>query len=143
MKEKGWKPLPFQLKVLFVISGLGTLLSLLTVETIMETGLSFLGFLFKGTGALIPLTISAIISIIFLYGLWIRTKWAWKFGIGYYIYGIVNSILSLFTLSGRPLLQGTLTIQSMYLTAAIGLFFGVLLYGLFIFVLYRNRKYFN
>ena len=96
--ERGWKPIPLSLKILFVVFVLWSIGSLFALPTRYESGLPFLGvFVYGIVASLIVLLLDVVAPITFLFALWNRKSWAASFAFSYIAVFILNSIVALFT----------------------------------------------
>ena len=96
--EKGWKPIPAALKILFVVFILWSVGSVMNLPNLFETGLPLLGvFVYGITAALIVLLLDIIGPMTFLFALWNRKSWAAKWAFSYIGIFILNSAIALFT----------------------------------------------
>ncbi len=97
-KEKGWKPIPLPLKIIFVVFIFWTAGSMMNLPNLFENGLPLFGvFVYGITAAFIVLLLDIIGPMIFLFALWNRKSWAeiWAFSyIGIFIF---NGVVALFT----------------------------------------------
>lgn len=97
-KEKGWKPIPLPLKVLFVVFILWLAGSVMNLPNLFENGLPLFGnFVYGMTAALIVLLLDVIGPVTFLFALWNRKSWAAKWAFAYIGIFILNSSVALFT----------------------------------------------
>lgn len=97
-KEKGWKPIPLPLKILFVVFVLWSVGSVMNLPNLFENGLPLFGvFVYGITTALIVLLLDIIGPMTFLFALWNRKSWAAKWAFSYIGIFILNSAVSLFT----------------------------------------------
>ena len=96
--EKGWKPIPLSLKILFVVFVLWTIGSVLNISTRYESGLPFFGvFVYGISASLIVLLLDVVAPITFLFALWNRKSWAVSFALSYIVVFMLNTIVALFT----------------------------------------------
>ena len=96
--EKGWKPIPLSLKILFVVFVLWTIGSIFAVSTRYELGLPFFGVYVYGIAAgIIVLLLDVLAPITFLFALWNRKSWAASFALSYIVVFILNSAVAFFT----------------------------------------------
>ena len=150
-RKKAWKPLPIQLKVLFILIIMGVFSTLFSTGSITQIGYPLLGFYIYGIWGLILLTIiNGVGSIVLLYGLWNRLGWTWKYGAAYFAFFILNSLLSLISIPKRIELLSpqfsevaAMTTPAMYAGIAIGTIFAVVLYVIFLIIIYKNKAYFK
>ena len=97
VKEKGWKPIPLSLKILFVVFVLWTIGSVLGISTRYKSGLPFLGvFAYGIVASIIVLLLDVIAPITFIIGLWNRKSWAASFALSYIAFFILNSTIAFF-----------------------------------------------
>ena len=130
VKEKGWKPIPIALKVLFVVFVLWTIGSIFAIPTRYNLGLPFLGvFVYGILALLIVLILDIIAPITFLFALWNRKSWAALFALSYITFFIFNSIIAFFIFREQLGL-----IQILIPTIANLIFF---------IVIYKTRSYFK
>ena len=96
--ERGWKPIPLSLKILFVVFVLWSIGSLFALPTRYESGLPFLGvFVYGIVASLIVLLLDVVAPITFLFALWNRKSWAATFALSYITVFIFNSTVAFFT----------------------------------------------
>ena len=128
--EKGWKPIPLSLKILFVVFILWAIGSVLGISTRYESGLPFLGvFVYGIVASLIVLLLDVVAPITFLFALWDRKSWAASFALSYIAFFILNSTIAFFTFREQLGLM-----QILIPTIANIIFF---------IVIYRTRNYFK
>ncbi|MCP4980942.1 MAG: hypothetical protein GY935_10660 [Gammaproteobacteria bacterium] len=97
-KEKGWKPIPLPLKILFVVFILWLVGSVVNLPNLFENGLPLFGnFVYGMTAALVVLLLDIIGPVTFLYALWNRKSWTAKWAFAYIGIFILNSTVALFT----------------------------------------------
>ena len=97
-KEKGWKPIPLPLKVLFVVFILWLVGSAMNLPNLFENGLPLFGnFVYGMTAALIVLLLDIIGPVTFLFALWNRKSWAAIWAFAYIGIFILNNTVALFT----------------------------------------------
>ena len=98
-EEKGWKPIPLPLKILFVVFILWLVGSVMNLPNLFENGLPLFGnFVYGMTAALIVLLLDIIGPVTFLFALWNRKSWAAKWAFAYIGIFILNNTVALFTL---------------------------------------------
>ena len=96
-KEKGWKPIPLPLKILFVVFILWLVGSVMNLPNLFENGLPLFGsFVYGMTAALIVLLLDIIGPVTFLFALWNRKSWAAKWAFAYIGIFILNNTVALF-----------------------------------------------
>lgn len=97
-KEKGWKPIPLSLKILFVLFILWAIGSIFALPIRYEAGLPFFGvFVYGIVAGLIVLLLDILAPLTFVFGLWNRKPWAPTFALSYTAIFILNSAVALFT----------------------------------------------
>ena len=97
-KDKGWKPIPLPLKVLFVVFILWLAGSVMNLPNLYENGLPLFGnFVYGMTAALVVLLLDIIGPVTFLFALWNRKSWAAKWAFAYIGIFILNNTVALFT----------------------------------------------
>ena len=97
-REKGWKPIPLPLKILFVVFILWLVGSVMNLPNLFENGLPLFGkFVYGMTAALIVLLLDIIGPVTFLFALWNRKSWAPIWAFAYIGIFILNSTVALFT----------------------------------------------
>jgi len=145
---KGWKPLPLSLKIIVILLILGSIASVFSIDTISKTGYSLLGFLTYGLTAVIFLILLNILCpIILLIAFWNKYYWAWKFGIVYFGFILLNGLLSLIGVSKKielftsqiPIIFPS-RIRIIYISA---IFLGTLINTIFLIIIYKKRSYFE
>ena len=98
IKEKGWKPIPLPLKILFVVFILWLRGSVMNLPNLFERGLPLLGnFVYGIAAALVVLLLDILGPVIFLFALWNRRPWGVKWAFAYIGIFILNSTVALFT----------------------------------------------
>ena len=96
--EKGWKPIPLPLKILFVVFILWLVGSVMNLPNLFENGLPLFGnFVYGMTAVLIVLLLDIIGPVTFLFALWNRKSWAPIWAFAYIGVFILNSTVALFT----------------------------------------------
>jgi len=96
--EKGWKPIPLPLKILFVVFILWLVGSVMNLPNLFENGLPLFGkFVYGMTAALIVLLLDIIGPMTFMFALWNRKSWAPIWAFAYIGIFILNSTVALFT----------------------------------------------
>ena len=125
-KEKntngGRKPLPSLLKVLFVILVLGVLSSLASIRNAQYV---LFGFQFGGIPAMLAAVLLDIIgAMVLLFGLWKKPAWAWKYGLAYLGFLVINGAVSL----------AQFVMKAPSLSGQAGVVAGVLVFTIFVYV---------
>lgn len=99
-EQKGWKPIPLVLKILFVVFVLWIFGAVMNLSNLMESGLPLFGTFVTGvTAALIVLFLDVIGPLAFLFALWTRKSWGPKWAYFYIGLFILNSIVAFFTVA--------------------------------------------
>lgn len=97
-KEKGWKPIPLSLKILFVVFILWSVGSVLNAPNLYKSGLPLFGvFVYGVTASLVVLLLDIVGPMTFLYALWNRKSWAAVWALSYISVFILNSAVAFFT----------------------------------------------
>ena len=126
---KGWKPIPFALKILSIVLILWALMSLSVVFTMPDRKIAFFGFLLSGMSANIVVIILDLVSpLLFIYALWNKLKWGANFGMLYNGVFILNNIIALFIF--REVFGN-------------GIYFPLVVSLIFFYIIYRYRNYFS
>lgn len=148
--EKGWKPMPTSFKILFVLFLIGIVMSLFQFNQISNTGFSLLGIFLTGTLAGVVMLLFNLIGIIFLISLWNRNSWGWELGVGYLIFGIINSLLGLLNVSKVVAIliadmktQIPNMAQTMIISSSMSIIVSVVINIIFAVIIYRNKNYFK
>ena len=129
-KDKGWKPIPLSLKILFVVFILWSVGSVLNAPNLYKSGLPLFGvFVYGVTAILIALLLDIVGPMIFLYALWNRKSWAAIWALSYISAFILNSTVAFFTVREQLGL-----VQILIPTIASVIFF---------IVIYKKRSYFK
>ena len=101
-KEKGWKPIPLSLKIIFVVFILWSIGSILNLSNIYESGIPFLGvFVYGMVASFIAVLLDIVAPITFLFALWNRKSWAASFALSYIAFFIINGIVAFFTVRNQ------------------------------------------
>lgn len=100
--EKGWKPIPLLLKVVFVLFVLWAIGSLFAISTRYNEGLPLFGvFVYGIIASFIVVLLDLVAPVIFLFALWNRKSWAASFAFFYIGVFILNSIVAIFTVRNK------------------------------------------
>ena len=131
-KEKGWKPIPLSLKILFAVYIFWTLGSILNAPNLYVSGVPLLGMFVYGISAiLVALFFDIVGPMTFLYALWNRKSWAVVWAFTYIGIFIFNSIVALFTVTVRE----QLGLVPMLIPTIVSI--------IFLIVIYTKRSYFK
>lgn len=96
--EKGWKPIPLPLKILFVVFILWSVGAVVNLPNLYENGAPLIGnFVYGISAALMVLFFDLIGPLVFLFALWNRKSWAAEWAFAYIGLFILNSTVALFT----------------------------------------------
>lgn len=129
-KEKGWKPIPLSLKILFVVFILWSIGTILNITNIYESGIPFFGFFVYGfIASLIAIILDLVGPITFLFALWYRKSWATYWAFSYIGIFILNGVVAFFTIREQ---LGLVQILVPNIASVI-----------FFIVIYRKRGYFK
>lgn len=129
-KEKGWKPIPLSLKILFFVFIFWTVGSILNAPSLYKSGLPLFGvFVYGVTASFVVLLLDIVGPMTFLYALWNRKSWAVVWAFSYISIFILNSIVAFFTVREQLGL-----VQILIPTIASIIFF---------IVIYNKRSYFK
>ena len=128
--EKGWKPIPLSLKILFVLFVLWVFGSVMAISERYDSGLPFFGmYLYGNAAAIIVLFLDVISPLTFLFALWNRKPWGPLVAFSYIGIFVLNGIVAFFTVReqlGIP--------QILIPTLVSTVFFAVI---------YRSKSYFK
>ena len=128
--EKGWKPIPLSLKIIFVLFVLWSIGSVFAIPTRYELGLPFLGvFVYGLFASLIVLLLDVVAPTTFLFALWNRKSWAASFALSYIAVFIFNSVVAIFTVRAQ--------------LGLIPILIPLVANVIFLIVIYRTRSYFK
>ncbi|GEM_PF-2622486 len=142
--KKGWEPLPLSLKILYLITALGTILSLFTIGNITKQGIYIIGYYTTGSYALVYGLITVFCGGLLLFTFWNRRKWAWKYGIIYLAFNILNYFLSCENLIEKIVPStGLLTQSSLRSSLQLAVWIVIAINVLFIYYLCTRREYFE
>lgn len=176
MKQStGWKPLPILLKALFVILILQVIFSLFNLVKIPQFGYNpipqisyhLLGFKIYGIFGLTAVILLDVIGkSTLLVAVWRRFTWAWKYGVAYFVFLIVNNAFLILPSKELPVLRQLLELpEQVKLNTGQGILAEVVaisvvvviivviilvatarafgLDAVLLFIIYRKRKYFE
>ncbi len=128
--EKGWKPIPLSLKILFIVFIFWSVMTLVTIKFAFNVGYPILGIMFDGVlGLIIAFLLVFLAPLIFVYALWNRYKWGPKFAMTYIGFFIINNAVALASL------QEKLGLPQILLPLIANVIFFILIY--------RRRDYFK
>ena len=117
--EKGWKPIPLPLKILFVVFILWFVGALMNLPNLLENGLPlFGGFVYGSTAFLVVMMLDIVGPLTFLFALWNRKSWGAKWAFAYIGFFILNSVIAFFTVReqlGVPQIVGPTITSSVFL----------------------------
>jgi len=128
--QKGWKPIPLSLKILFVVFILWSIGSILNLPNIYRSGLPLFGITVSGIfAALVVLLLDIIGPMTFIYALWNRKSWGIMWAFSYIGFFILNSIVASFTVREQ------LGLPQIIIPAIVSV--------IFLAVIYTKRSYFE
>lgn len=157
MNEAGWKPMPVLLKIIWVLTLLGALLTLLVIFSVYNSGLEIFGVQVYGMTAVnIEFFLDIVFPVILLVAMIKRSWWAWILGLIYYAFCTVNHVFGLvdfrqkldMTLSEMqhlPQIQGMSDddiYRLIYWSAFAGVLFNLVFNAAVAVIFFIKRKYF-
>ncbi|WP_372798572.1 hypothetical protein, partial [Litorivivens sp.] len=96
--EKGWKPIPLPLKILFVALVLWLVGYVINLPNLYENGMPLFGtFVYGMSATFLPLLLDSIGPVVFLFTLWSRKSWAVNWAFAYNGIFILNDLVAFFT----------------------------------------------
>ncbi|TFB10165.1 hypothetical protein E3V55_06455 [Candidatus Marinimicrobia bacterium MT.SAG.3] len=126
--EKGWKPIPLSLKILFVVFVLWAIGSVFAISERSESGLPFFGmYLYGSYASLIVLLLDVMAPLTFLFALWNRKSWGVSFALTYIAVFILNGVVAYFTVREQ------LGIPQILIPSIVNV--------IFLLVIYKTRSY--
>ena len=150
-KEKGFRPMPLAIKIIFAFTIFGLVTSAIMIPFFPSTGANVLGFAVTGWPAALVALLTVIIMAVLVAGFWERHDWTWKLYIAFGVYGMVSSLLYL--VIGLPkTIQTTLArmpstlpgMENMLVVSSVmGILIGVIINIIFIYFVYKHRNYFE
>jgi hypothetical protein len=94
--EKGWKPMPVILKIVWIILIVNAFFSLLALGGIYSNGFDFMGFPLYGLYAINVLFLTKIVlPVVIIVGMHQRYRWVWIVAAGYYLMFAINGFASI------------------------------------------------
>lgn len=140
-QKTGWEPLPLELKIIFAFATLGLAITFFYIETIFNTGINIFGLnLFGINAALVTVVLGWMGLGLLLYGIWYRENWTWQYGMGYFgLIIVLNRILAMPSAAAQTEAVGVATANFAYT----GWVIGILVNAALIYLLYKNKDYFN
>ncbi len=97
-RERGWKPIPLPLKILFIVFVLWMVGAVMNLPNLYQNGMPVFGtFVFGMNAALLPLLLDIIGPVTFLFALWTRRSWATYWAFVYNGIFLLNNTVALFT----------------------------------------------
>lgn len=160
-RKSGFGPLPVSLKIIFILTILGLLLSLLSLVNFSQmppSGVVF-GMWFSQDVVILNLLIfSLALPALFAFGIFKRKEWAWKLGLLLYAIGIISSVLAFpmaeqvlrvsleQAAASNPQLTPAVIEQAMGLQLVItqaAMIAGIILTLVFAFFVWKHRNYFE
>jgi signal transduction histidine kinase len=126
------KTMPLPLEILYAIYFLAFIWSLLMIalhpQDFILGGVVFMGYVFAGLPFIAITIFNGILMVVFLYGLWHRYSWAWKYGLAYQMYRTIILLPNVFSS------DAILSISALIV---------IVVNGIFAYFIYNNKKYFN
>jgi hypothetical protein len=96
MINKGWKPMPVILKIIWIILIVQTFFSVLTIASVYGNGFDFMGNSFSDKWALnVFFIIKLAFPIVLILGMHQRYNWIWVFAIAYFLILVVDGFANL------------------------------------------------
>ena len=96
--EKGWKPIPLPLKILFIVLVLWLVGSVMSLPNLYENGMPLFGtFVYGLSATILPLLLDFIGPVVFLFALWSRKSWAANWALAYNGIFILNNLVAFIT----------------------------------------------
>jgi hypothetical protein len=96
MIEKGWKPMPVILKIIWIILIVNTFFALLALGGIYSNGFDFMGFPLYGLYAInVFFLIRIVLPVVIIVGMHQRYGWIWILAAVYYLLFAINSATSI------------------------------------------------
>jgi hypothetical protein len=94
--EKGWKPMPVILKIIWIILIVNTFFALLSIGGIYNVGFDFMGFSLYGMYAInVFFLTKLVLAILIIVGMHQRYGWIWMVAVGYYLLFAINGFTSI------------------------------------------------
>jgi hypothetical protein len=96
MMDKGWKPMPVILKIIWILLIVEAFFAILTIASVYGNGFDFMGFSMYGMLALDIFFVAKIaLPIVLIIGMHQRCGWIWIVALGYYLLFAVNGFVSI------------------------------------------------
>ena len=96
MINKGWKPMPVILKIIWIILIVQTFFSVLTIASVYGNGFEFMGFYLFGLMAInVFFFVKLAIPIVLIIGMHQRYGWIWIMALIYFLMFVVNGFACL------------------------------------------------
>ena len=129
-KVKGWKAIPLLLKIIFILSVLWIIGSVMQLSLRYKTGLPFFGVFVHGIAAsLIVFVLDILGPVLFLFALWNRKAWGVLVAVLYLGIFILNSIVAFFTVGDQ--------------LGFMPIFIPLLVNSIFLSIIYYKKSYFK
>jgi hypothetical protein len=127
---KGWKPIPFSLKIVFVLSVLWVMGSFMAISGRFAEGLPLFGLYVYGfVAGFVVLLVDIVGPITFLYALWHRKSWGLVVAYSYLGVFVLNHVVALF------IFREQLGLMPILIPSSVNLIFLV--------IVYSNKEYFK
>jgi len=89
--EKGWKPMPVILKIIWILLIIQTFFAVLSIASYYNLGFEFMGYILYGMGAINVFFFAKIaLPVILIIGIHQRYTWIWMAAILYYLVFAIN-----------------------------------------------------
>lgn len=96
MMDKGWKPMPVILKIIWILLIVEAFFAILNIASVYNTGFEFMGFSMYGMIALDIFFVSKIaLPIVIIIGMHQRYGWIWIVALCYYLLFVVNGFATI------------------------------------------------
>jgi hypothetical protein len=93
--NKGWKPMPVIIKVIWVILLVETIFAVLSIAAVYNTGFEFMGFAMYGMIAIdVFFVVKIALPIVIIIGMHQRYGWIWIVAVLFYLMFAVNGFAS-------------------------------------------------
>jgi hypothetical protein len=94
--EKGWKPMPVILKIIWIILIVNTFFAVLAIAGVYSNGFDFLGIPMYGMYAInVFFLVKIVLPVVLIVGMHQRYRWIWMIAAGYYFLFAINAALSI------------------------------------------------
>lgn len=98
MQNRGWKPLPLALKIIFVVFVIWIIGAVSGIPARYESGIPFFGFFVRGATAVVIVSLLDILApAVFLGAMVLRKAWAPFFALAFIAIFVLNGVAAFFT----------------------------------------------